>query len=111
MCGILFFAHANSDRCPLGPDLWQSLCQANSSRGQLSDHNQYTLLTTELGPDSQNEHRFSIHGHSAAAIKQATTNFCFVASELKLRGEAFIDQPHIRGGNILCWNGEVSALN
>ena len=112
MCGILFLAHADSDRCPLSQDLWQSLCQANSSRCQLSDHHRYTLLTRDkLGPDSQNKHRFSIHGHSAAAIKQSTINFCFVASELRLRGEGFIDQPHLREGNILSWNGEVSALD
>ena len=32
----------------------------------------------------------------------------FDASELRLRGDAFVKQPHTDGGgNILCWNGEV----
>ncbi|KAF9243921.1 asparagine synthase-domain-containing protein [Melanogaster broomeanus] len=29
------------------------------------------------------------------------------ASELRLRGDAPIVQPHVQGGDVLCWNGEV----
>ena len=33
----------------------------------------------------------------------------FYASELRLRGDEFITQPHTdESGDILCWNGEVS---
>lgn len=32
----------------------------------------------------------------------------FFASELRLRGDAYIAQPHRdEQGNVLCWNGEV----
>lgn len=31
----------------------------------------------------------------------------FYASELRLRGDAPIVQPHVEGGDVLCWNGEV----
>ena len=35
----------------------------------------------------------------------------FFASELRLRGDAYIAQPHRdEQGNILCWNGEVNIL-
>lgn len=33
----------------------------------------------------------------------------FYASELRLRGEFPVVQPHIRGENILCWNGEARS--
>ncbi|KAH0838478.1 asparagine synthase-domain-containing protein [Lanmaoa asiatica] len=37
----------------------------------------------------------------------------FYASELRLRGNAPIVQPHMEGGDVLCWNGEVrqSVMN
>ncbi|KAG6845952.1 hypothetical protein H0H87_011000 [Tephrocybe sp. NHM501043] len=31
----------------------------------------------------------------------------FYASELRLRGDDPVEQPHQRGGNVLCWNGEI----
>lgn len=35
----------------------------------------------------------------------------FCASELRLRGDVFIKQPHTNEeGNILCWNGEVRIV-
>ena len=30
------------------------------------------------------------------------------ASELRLRGTEEVRQPHVKDGNVLCWNGEVS---
>jgi asparagine synthetase B (glutamine-hydrolysing) len=32
------------------------------------------------------------------------------ASELRLRGNSSIVQPHVQDGNILCWNGEVDLF-
>ncbi len=34
----------------------------------------------------------------------------FYASELRLRGDAEVVQPHVKDQNILCWNGEVNHL-
>jgi len=34
----------------------------------------------------------------------------FFASELRLRGDRPIVQPHVGNGNVLCWNGEVIRL-
>lgn len=34
----------------------------------------------------------------------------FCGSELRLRGDSPILQPHLRDGNVLCWNGEVLTL-
>jgi hypothetical protein len=35
-------------------------------------------------------------------------NVEFFASELRLRGDAPIVQPHEKDGDVFCWNGEVS---
>jgi hypothetical protein len=35
----------------------------------------------------------------------------FFASELRLRGDAPVIQPHEKQGDVLCWNGEVSMRN
>lgn len=34
----------------------------------------------------------------------------FFASELRLRGDAPVVQPHEKAGNVFCWNGEVCSL-
>lgn len=34
----------------------------------------------------------------------------FFASELCLRGDSEVVQPHVKDQNILCWNGEVIHL-
>jgi hypothetical protein len=34
----------------------------------------------------------------------------FFASELRLRGNEEVVQPHEHAGDIFCWNGEVSAI-
>jgi hypothetical protein len=64
-------------------------------------------LTQVEGPDAQNEYQFSI----PQLLPPALSTFWFVASELRLRGKALVQQPHLRNGSVLCWNGEVSALN
>lgn len=89
MCGILCIAHSDSNPFPLGQSLWRNLQQANFARG----------------PDAQNEHRICIQGHRESP--KSTISISFVASELRLRGESFITQPHLKAGNILCWNGEI----
>ncbi|KAK2461753.1 hypothetical protein APHAL10511_006216 [Amanita phalloides] len=88
MCGILVLAHADINRSPLSSCLWQKLRVENASRG----------------PDAQNECQFYTPG--PLEYRQFST-FLFVASELRLRGEGLVRQPHLNDGNILCWNGEI----
>jgi asparagine synthetase B (glutamine-hydrolysing) len=74
------------------------------------------------GPDAQGSHTLSLRAasqpHSIAFdcdITPSTTrdetphslNIAFYGSELRLRGDYPILQPHLRDGNILCWNGEI----
>lgn len=55
----------------------------------------------DLGPDAQETVYKSVGG----------VKLTFFASELRLRGDAYISQPHKdEQGNILCWNGEVSLF-
>ncbi|KAI0321107.1 asparagine synthase-domain-containing protein [Amylostereum chailletii] len=56
------------------------------------------------GPDSQRIERLDIQNSSSRSFKLE----CF-ASELLLRGDRAIVQPHIHPetGDILCWNGEI----
>ncbi|KAF8349883.1 asparagine synthase-domain-containing protein [Amanita rubescens] len=72
------------DPIPLNPYIWQNLRLANSSRG----------------PDVQTEYQLTPYS-------SPTLSVLFVASELRLRGEAPVLQPHLKNGNVLCWNGEI----
>lgn len=54
-----------------------------------------------LGPDAQDTVRMS----------RSCLNLTFYGSELRLRGDAYVSQPHRDDeGNILCWNGEVRRI-
>ncbi|KAI0067903.1 hypothetical protein BV25DRAFT_1911767 [Artomyces pyxidatus] len=93
MCGIVFSARwtvageANNDQEPsykkAYEELYEQLETANAARG----------------PDAQRRHELSIDG----AILR------FFASELRLRGDAPVVQPHVHAerGDVLCWNGEI----
>ena len=70
--------------------------------------NPLRLIQVE-GPDAQNEYRISIPKLTPYSFPGLST-FLFVASELRLRGKALVQQPHLKNGSVLCWNGEVSAL-
>ncbi|KAF9480031.1 hypothetical protein BDN70DRAFT_912901 [Pholiota conissans] len=71
------------------------------------------------GPDAQNEYVLSLSAPlttpqelEAASLSSGnalsrTLDVTFYASELRLRGDNPIVQPHIREGNVLCWNGEI----
>ena len=56
---------------------------------------------TRIGPDVQRGHQMTLIG------QEATVYLDFFASELCLRGNAPVAQPHLHEGNVLCWNGEV----
>ncbi|KAL1762472.1 asparagine synthase-domain-containing protein [Schizophyllum commune] len=82
MCGICFVLRRNST----GEDgdlnkLYSLLEQANAARG----------------PDAQ----------ITREVRADHIDLTFYSSELRLRGDAPVVQPHEGEGNILCWNGEV----
>ncbi|KAH9835729.1 asparagine synthase-domain-containing protein [Rhodofomes roseus] len=87
MCGILFSAVpalAGDDSVVIERfnQLYERLQAANASRG----------------PDAQD----------TVVLLEENCRLSFTASELRLRGESFVSQPHRdEQGNILCWNGEI----
>ncbi|KAI0670083.1 asparagine synthase-domain-containing protein [Trametes maxima] len=88
MCGILFLITSAVDdaskaqACGCLRDIFPKLQGAIAARG----------------PDAQ--------GTLQCDVKQL--RLTFYASELRLRGDVFIKQPHTDDcGNVLCWNGEV----
>ncbi|KZT06790.1 uncharacterized protein LAESUDRAFT_699630 [Laetiporus sulphureus 93-53] len=82
MCGILFSLQSGAVRDDWLADLFRQLQAANTARG----------------PDAQDTVRILVRKCSLT----------FFASELRLRGDAYIAQPHRdTSGNILCWNGEI----
>ncbi|KAF9015369.1 asparagine synthase-domain-containing protein [Cyathus striatus] len=96
MCGIFLAVssqHGLQDPQKDTTNNFENLCRklrnANSARGEW--------------PDACDEHNISImnkDGSSGVRIH-------FFASELQLRGEAPVIQPHRREGKVLCWNGEI----
>ncbi|OJT12606.1 Asparagine synthetase domain-containing protein C4F6.11c [Trametes pubescens] len=85
MCGILFL-----------------LCAANADHGTLETLRELFPKLQEAicsrGPDAQD----------TICYDMLQAKLTFSASELRLRGDAFIKQPHTdEKGNILCWNGEI----
>lgn len=60
-----------------------------------------------IGPDTQNVFRIITQGPRLG--QQGLVLDCF-ASELQLRGNTAISQPHFVSGAILCWNGEVTLF-
>ena len=70
---------------------------------------------TRPGPDAQRTCRSFIKRNYPYESNDSTSNYYgkgllldFFASELRLRGKAPVVQPHECGGDIFCWNGEVS---
>ncbi|KAG1755068.1 asparagine synthase-domain-containing protein [Suillus paluster] len=108
MCGIICSLRAGC-RCDTdnttGPDdafrdLLERLKVANAARG----------------PDVQESHRVRVQGacqcdsgeaQMSSPIKTRGLDLEFFASELRLRGDAPIVQPHQQDGDVFCWNGEV----
>ncbi|EKM60904.1 uncharacterized protein PHACADRAFT_84456 [Phanerochaete carnosa HHB-10118-sp] len=86
MCGILFYLHkvAQCQNDAAWNNLFHRLRDANAARG----------------PDAQ----------ETVVQNISDVHMTFFASELRLRGDAYITQPHRdEHGNVLCWNGEVSS--
>ncbi|KAI0048394.1 hypothetical protein FA95DRAFT_1588690 [Auriscalpium vulgare] len=90
MCGIVFSAHwprdadvSDNRHAAVLNELVQRLQTANTARG----------------PDAQQTRRISV----------GDAELGFFASELRLRGDEPVVQPHVHAesGDIFCWNGEV----
>ncbi|KAH9898590.1 asparagine synthase-domain-containing protein [Cubamyces lactineus] len=84
MCGIAFSISRGGDQTASGrlDELFQKIQAATAARG----------------PDAQET--------ITQEVEQHRLTFC--ASELRLRGDTLVKQPHIDdSGNILCWNGEI----
>jgi len=59
------------------------------------------------GPDAQRRHQTTLK-----SACDATVHLDFFASELCLRGDAPVAQPHVsESGDVLCWNGEVWSIH
>ena len=55
------------------------------------------------GPDAQDCRTNCVELSSDKSIELR----CY-ASELRLRGNSAVVQPHVEDGDVFCWNGEVS---
>ncbi|EJD04010.1 uncharacterized protein FOMMEDRAFT_167293 [Fomitiporia mediterranea MF3/22] len=85
MCGILLAV--NRQTCTTDfESMWESIRIANSARG----------------PDAQDTIQFAMYSD-----KEIRLDIRFFASELRLRGDELVTQPHQNQGNVFCWNGEV----
>ncbi|KAG1826180.1 asparagine synthase-domain-containing protein [Suillus subaureus] len=114
MCGIFCSLHVgccgDTDDVHGGPnntvyhELFERLKVANAARG----------------PDAQGTHHVRVQGTSyGEAQAPPPSKTCgpaalkldleFFASELRLRGDEPIVQPHQQDGDVFCWNGEVDA--
>ena len=63
-----------------------------------------------VGPDARHATSIGFLTRSAACSSPEIPRahiLDFYTSELRLRGVAPIVQPHMGGGDVLCWNGEV----
>jgi len=87
MCGILFSAR---------PAKAEDGSVDNQSYDEL--HEQLRLANACRGPDAQD----------TVVVLEGSCRLSFTASELRLRGETYVSQPHKDDqGNLLCWNGEI----
>lgn len=106
MCGILLsIAEAQEGgQAPCGclHELFPKLQAATAARGRHSlQRPQLKYLIVLIGPDAQH----------TLCVEFGNIELQFCASELRLRGDSFVQQPHIDAeGNILCWNGEVRPM-
>lgn len=126
MCGIYVSAQFTSSQNDVDfASVSLELQRVNAARGKicLSKSPFLCLCRSAIaGPDAQNTHllSFSMPSQtwedsdatwcSTENGPSLTLDIAFYASELRLRGDFPIVQPHARDGNVLCWNGEVIAF-
>jgi hypothetical protein len=116
MCGIYFSARKRGSTSQLGDhesfdSLSEVLRQANALRGlsqfkgiDIASYISETGVCLPLGPDAHKSHILHIEDQSVLDLE-------FFSSELRLRGDEPIVQPHTHDGDVLCWNGEVCLLS
>ncbi|KAI9445415.1 asparagine synthase-domain-containing protein [Lactarius indigo] len=95
MCGIVFVAdwHATA----------ANRCSRINNKGFIELMGQLRAASAARGPDVQRDHQITLKSN-----QEATVYLDFFASELRLRGNAPVAQPHTHeSGNVLCWNGEI----
>lgn len=122
MCGIFFSAiFSRPNDCELvahDQDVFSTMSlelrKINTARGGYFWYiaTEYSVHSHpyQLGPDAQKMHKMSLA--SSLEAKNGVSRILdleFYASELRLRGQFPVVQPHIRGENILCWNGEARS--
>ncbi|KIJ68621.1 hypothetical protein HYDPIDRAFT_179694 [Hydnomerulius pinastri MD-312] len=107
MCGIFCSVRAS---CP---------CSTNAGSPLYLDESAFRSLTERLeqanatrGPDAQRAEVISLPScctgcSPSKTVCQSTQEIELYASELRLRGDAPIVQPHVEEGDVLCWNGEI----
>ncbi|KAF8649793.1 hypothetical protein AX16_005559 [Volvariella volvacea WC 439] len=109
MCGIFFSArwvdgsHTCSGAEGEFSSASESLRQVNAARGPDAQKSYYVLVRrnsdTIISPISTDTR--------ANETNEAGVEMEIFASELQLRGDTPITQPHVEGGDLLCWNGEI----
>lgn len=67
--------------------------------------------TTSLKADSNNDSTGSEGALVSMTESDRRMDLKFFASELRLRGDRPVVQPHEKDGDVLCWNGEVSCVS
>ncbi|KAF4623755.1 hypothetical protein D9613_001987 [Agrocybe pediades] len=88
MCGI-FVSALHSDANDSVQKVFNNLSEA------------LRRVNCHRGPDAQSSRLLSFPN------AQTTLNVDFYSSELRLRGDEPVVQPHFADDNILCWNGEI----
>lgn len=109
MCGIFCSLHVgccgHTGNIDGGPN--------NTVYHELSER--LKVANAARGPDAQGTHHVRVQRIcSGEAQAPSLSNTCspaidleFFASELRLRGDAPVVQPHQQDGDVFCWNGEV----
>jgi hypothetical protein len=112
MCGIVFEARwyrtDNHGEYTENDELTDRLRAVNSARGE-SPYIPHPLCAnpTYAGPDAQSGHQTTLKTAHGGVVE-----LNFFASELRLRGDLPVTQPHVNGsGDVLCWNGEVWSIH
>lgn len=104
MCGILLSIRAGTRTGDAYDDIWKKLCRANAARGTQEQNNvKFVSVQSRFpGPDAQDTCEMVV-----PTGEQSHMELHFFASELRLRGNEPIVQPHRNEECVFCWNGEV----
>ncbi|KZP32325.1 hypothetical protein FIBSPDRAFT_1020784 [Athelia psychrophila] len=104
MCGIVVSAHLHNHSDPLA---------INATSDYKSLVAGLHEATAARGPDAQNSCEVNVQHECSSqdlhVSSETARGICLdlFASELRLRGEFPVVQPHQIGSNLFCWNGEV----